>query len=112
LPAALIVTRIISKPADHIICTDLGHKAIASENALPERVSFLNAPNLKPIGHSEEHMVFATEDGNEFQVGDVLYGIPYHVCPTIALHDQPAIVENHEIVKYWETVARNRRITV
>jgi D-serine deaminase-like pyridoxal phosphate-dependent protein len=112
LPAALIVTRIISKPTDHIICTDLGHKAIASENALPERVSFLNASNLKPIGHSEEHMVFTVEGENNFQVGDVLYGIPYHVCPTIALHDQPAIVENHEIVKYWETVARNRRITV
>jgi D-serine deaminase-like pyridoxal phosphate-dependent protein len=112
LPAALVVTRIISKPADNIICTDLGHKAIASENALPERVSFLNASNLKPIGHSEEHMVFTVEGENKFQVGDVLYGIPYHVCPTIALHDHPAIVENHEIVKYWKTAARNRRITV
>jgi D-serine deaminase-like pyridoxal phosphate-dependent protein len=112
LPAALIVARIISKPAPNVVCIDLGHKAIASENILPDRVSFLNAPNLKPIGHSEEHMVLQVEDDKEFQVGDVLYGVPYHVCPTVALHDQSAIVENHLVVKYWETLSRNRRITV
>jgi D-serine deaminase-like pyridoxal phosphate-dependent protein len=112
LPAALVVTRVISKPSPNTICIDLGHKAIASENALPNRVSFLNASNLKPIGHSEEHMVLQVDDDNKFQVGDVLYGVPYHVCPTVALHDQSAIIENHNVVKYWETVARNRRITV
>jgi D-serine deaminase-like pyridoxal phosphate-dependent protein len=112
LHAALIATRVISKPAPNTICVDLGHKAIASENALPDRVSFLNAPNLKPIGHSEEHMVLKVEDDQVFQVGDVLYGIPYHVCPTVALHDQSAIVENHLVVKYWETLSRNRRITI
>jgi len=112
LPAALIVTRVVSKPSANVICVDLGHKAIASENALPDRVSFLNASHVTPIGHSEEHMVLTVDDGQEFHVGDVLYGIPYHVCPTVALHDQSAIVENHQVVKYWETLSRNRRITV
>jgi D-threonine aldolase len=112
LAAALVVTRIISKPSPNTICIDLGHKAIASENALPDRVSFLNASNLKPIGHSEEHMVLQVEDGKEYRIGDILYGLPYHVCPTVALHDHSAIVENHQVVKYWETLARNRRITV
>lgn len=112
LPAALIITRIVSKPSPRIVCVDLGHKAIASENALPDRVSFLNAPNLKAIGHSEEHLILSVEDAKEFQLGDLLYGLPYHVCPTVALHDQSAIVENHEVVKYWETTARNRRITI
>ena len=65
-----------------------------------------------PIGHSEEHMVLLVEDENNFKVGDVLYGVPYHVCPTVALYDQTAIVENHAVVKYWETLSRNRRITV
>jgi D-threonine aldolase len=112
LPAALIVTRVISKPAANVICIDLGHKAIASENPLPQRISFLNAASLNPIGHSEEHMVLTVEDGSMFHVGDVLYGVPYHVCPTVALHDQSAVVENHRIVKYWETLSRNRRITI
>jgi len=112
LPAALVVTRIISMPAPHTICIDLGHKSIASENSLPERVFFLNAPNLKPVGHSEEHMILRVEDDTRFQVGDLLYGLPYHVCPTVALHDQSAIIENHLVVKSWETLSRNRRITI
>ena len=112
IPAALVVTRVISKPAPNIICIDLGHKSIASENSLPDRVSFLNAINLRPIGHSEEHMVLQVDNGEEFQVGDILYGIPYHVCPTVALHDRSAIVENNMFVKHWETSSRNRRITV
>ncbi|HEX6222878.1 MAG TPA: D-TA family PLP-dependent enzyme [Chryseolinea sp.] len=112
LNAAVLVTRVISKPAANIICIDLGHKSIASENILSDRISFLNAGNVKPIGHSEEHMVLQVEGTNQFKVGDVLYGVPYHVCPTIALHDQTAIVEDHLLVKYWETLSRNRRITV
>jgi D-threonine aldolase len=112
LPAALVVTRVISRPAPDIICIDLGHKSIASENSLGDRIFFLNASHLKPIGHSEEHMVLQVEGEKEFKVGDILYGVPYHVCPTIALHDQTAIVENHSLVKYWETLSRNRRITV
>ena len=112
VPAALVITRIISKPSANVICVDLGHKSIASENSLAERVFFLNAKNLHPIGHSEEHMVFSADDCSKFQVGDVLYGVPYHVCPTVALHDQTAIVENNRLVKYWQTLSRNRRITV
>lgn len=112
IPAALVVTRIVSKPAPGILCVDLGHKAIASENPLSDRASFLNAPGVKPIGHSEEHMVLTTAQDNSFKVGDILYGLPYHVCPTVALHDQTSIVENHTISKQWETLSRNRRITI
>jgi D-serine deaminase-like pyridoxal phosphate-dependent protein len=112
LHAALVVTRVISKPAENVICVDLGHKAIASENPLDKRVYFLNAPELEPIGHSEEHMVFKTKPGSSYNVGDVFYGVPYHICPTIALHDRPAIVENGDVVSHWTTVSRNRTITV
>jgi D-threonine aldolase len=110
--AALVITRIISKPAENIICVDLGHKSIASENILSNRVFFLNAPDLEPIGHSEEHMVLKTKNDTEYNVGDVLYGVPYHICPTVALHDRVAAVENNKAISYWTTLARNRTITV
>jgi D-serine deaminase-like pyridoxal phosphate-dependent protein len=112
LPAALVITRVISKPSSNVVCIDLGHKSIASENALDKRVFFLNAKNMRPIGHSEEHMVFAVDDEAQFEVGDVLYGVPYHICPTIALHEKVSIVENNRLAKYWETLARNRKITI
>jgi len=109
--AALVVTRVVSKPTDDLICIDLGHKAIASENALNNRVFFLNASNLEPIGHSEEHLVLKVNGENKYSVGDVLYGVPFHVCPTVALYDTAVVIDNNEAGERWKNLSRNRRIT-
>ena len=110
--AAVVITRVISKPTEDSICIDLGHKSIASENALAQRVYFLNGTDLEPTGHSEEHMTFKTKVGNTYAVGDVLYGIPYHVCPTIALYDESNIIRNNNATEQWVNLSRNRKITV
>ncbi|MCW5910662.1 MAG: D-TA family PLP-dependent enzyme [Cyclobacteriaceae bacterium] len=109
--AALVVTRIISNPAPGIFTTDLGHKAIASENPLASRVYFLNAEGLEPIGHSEEHLVLKTSVSS-LKVGDVLYGVPHHICPTVALHETLAVVENHTVTGSWDIIARKRKISI
>ena len=110
--AALVVTRVISKPSEDLICIDLGHKSIASENPLDKRVFFLNASNLTPTGHSEEHMVLKVNGENKFNVGDVLYGVPFHVCPTVALYDSAVVIKNHQATDRWTTLARNRKIKI
>ena len=110
--AALVVTRVISKPDEKTICLDLGHKAIASENQIANRVYLLNAPDLHPIGHSEEHMVFRVEDNHSYDVGDVLYGVPYHICPTVALYEEAAVCRDHQVVESWPIVSRKRKISV
>jgi len=110
--AAILVTRVISKPDDETICIDLGHKAVASENPLNNRVYFLNAPELQPLGHSEEHLILKAQKGNSYKVGDVLYGVPFHICPTVALHENLTVVENHEVTGTWNVVARKRKISV
>jgi len=111
LHAALVITRVISKPSANTLCVDLGHKAIASENPLDKRVYFLNAPDLIPTGHSEEHLILKG-DTSHYRVGDVLYGVPYHVCPTIALHDKAVVAENGKALTSWNTLARNRVISI
>jgi D-serine deaminase-like pyridoxal phosphate-dependent protein len=108
----LLVTRIISKPDDETICIDLGHKAVASENPLDNRVHFLNAPDLVAAGHSEEHLILKAKKNNSYKVGDVLYGVPFHICPTVALHETLAVIENHKVVGSWQVAARKRKITV
>jgi D-serine deaminase-like pyridoxal phosphate-dependent protein len=108
--AALILCRVISKPTNDIICVDLGHKAIAAENSLQKRIYFLDHPHLEPIGQSEEHLTLRTTNDASFQVGDVLYGVPHHICPTVALHDRVAVVRHHVCEEYWENHARNRFI--
>ncbi|GAA4749806.1 D-TA family PLP-dependent enzyme [Flavisolibacter ginsenosidimutans] len=111
VPAALLVTRIISLPAKDKICIDLGHKSVASENALVKRVFFLNAPELQAVSHSEEHMVLAVKEGHSFKIGDVLYALPYHICPTVALYKLAVTSNKGRIEGEWEITARDRRIS-
>jgi D-serine deaminase-like pyridoxal phosphate-dependent protein len=112
LPAALVLTRIVSLPDETKLCLDLGHKSIASENSLENRVQFLNAPNLKAISHSEEHMVVEAGEGHSWKVGDILYGLPTHICPTCALYNYATTIVNGEIAETWNIIARDRKITI
>lgn len=109
--AALLMTRINSIIDEKTFCCDLGHKAVAAENPLP-RVHFLNAPNAVPKAQSEEHLSVSVDDTSIYKVGDVLYGVPVHICPTVALYAEANIVEDHSVTKQWKVIARDRKITV
>lgn len=112
LTAALVLTRVVSLPDKTRICVDLGHKSIASENVLEKRVRFLNAPELKFIGHSEEHLVLDAGAGHQYQLGDVLYGLPYHICPTVALYSGATVIVNKKVNGEWKIQARERKINI
>lgn len=109
--AATLATRIISKPGTHKLCLDLGHKAVASEMKTSP-VFFPQIPDASIEVHSEEHLVIKTNEAENWNIGDLLYGFPWHICPTVALHDQAAIVENHAITEFWTIEARNRIYTL
>jgi D-threonine aldolase len=111
LHAAVVLTRIISKPGPNRLCLDLGHKAIGSEN-LPPRVSFLNLPDARAVSHSEEHLVVESASAAELNVGDALYGIPSHVCPTVALYMEANVIRDGRSAETWRVAARDRRITI
>lgn len=110
--AAVLMTRVISKPAKGIITVDLGHKSVSAENPIQNRIRFLNLSNYEPYKHSEEHLMIKVADWDSVSVGQVLYGIPFHVCPSVALHDEAHIIENNKWGKNWEVRARKRRLTV
>jgi D-serine deaminase-like pyridoxal phosphate-dependent protein len=127
LSAALVLTRVVSKPGDHRVCVDLGHKAIASEGQHPRvlliqpetidhpaKTSVLGAPILDAtfLGHSEEHLVFESPAAATLNVGDVVYGIPWHVCPTVALYSEAVVVANGHAADVWRISARERRLTI
>jgi D-serine deaminase-like pyridoxal phosphate-dependent protein len=112
LTAGLVLTRIISLPDRNKVCMDLGYKAISSENDLAHRIHFLNAPDLKIVSQSEEHLVAEAPVGHSWQIGDLLYVLPFHICPTVALYDRALIVQNGMIADSWQIVARNRKINI
>ncbi len=111
LPAALLLTRVVSKPGGQRLCLDLGHKAVAAENPHP-RVIFPDLPDAKAVTHSEEHLVIETARAHEFAVGDCVYGIPWHICPTVALHSEAFVVQEGRAVTRWKITARARRLTI
>lgn len=111
-PAVQILTRVVSLPNATRICLDLGHKAVASENEISKRVFFPSHPSLVPVGQSEEHLVMEAGEGHGFKPGDILIGIPYHVCPTIALHETLYAIEDNQLTGEWKVLARRRRLNV
>jgi D-threonine aldolase len=111
LPAALVLTRVVAKPGANRLCLDLGHKAVAAEMPHP-RVKFLNLPDAKAVMHSEEHLVVETARADDFHVGDCLYGVPWHICPTVALHAAAQVIAGEKAVGSWKVVARDRKLNI
>lgn len=111
-PAALILTRIISIVDEQLLCLDLGHKAVASENPLQQRLLFLNIDDAILVSHSEEHLVVRVQNTAKYNIGEVWYAVPYHICPTVALHQELQVIEQGKATKEWQVVGRNRRINI
>jgi len=109
LNAAVLITRLISKPNDDIYCFDLGHKAVASEMPLP-RVELIGMEQAEHLSQSEEHLVVKYEADNDFKVGDLFYAIPYHICPTVAKYNRAYTIEKGVHTGYWDIQARDYQI--
>jgi D-serine deaminase-like pyridoxal phosphate-dependent protein len=41
-------------------------------------------------------------------IGDVLYGIPWHICPTCNLHPRAIVVDDGRATAEWAIDARQR----
>jgi D-serine deaminase-like pyridoxal phosphate-dependent protein len=111
LNAAVLMARVVSKPTPDRLCIDLGHKAVGSEMPHP-RVKLFGLEDAQPVVHSEEHLVLQTPRAAEYRVGDVIYGLPYHICPTMALHSEVWAVREGRADERWPVTARARRLTI
>jgi D-serine deaminase-like pyridoxal phosphate-dependent protein len=112
VPAALVLTRVISRPTPSTLTLDLGYKAIASDPPAGKRCILLNVPDYEPILQNEEHFVVSSPAAEKFQPGDVVYALPTHVCPTSALHKFAYVVEKGKVTGTWDIVGRDRMLTI
>ncbi len=110
-PAALLLTRVISKPTSNRLTLDLGYKAVASDPPAGKRCILLNLSEYQPVLQSEEHLVVETPETDRFSPGDALYAMPTHICPTCAMHRQAYVVSNGQVIGHWDIVARDRILT-
>ena len=109
--AALVLTRVISRPTTTRVTFDLGYKAVASDPPAGKRCILLDVQG-EHVLQNEEHLVVETPDAERFQPGDVAFALPAHVCPTSALHQLAYVIENGNVVDRWEIAARDRMLTV
>jgi len=111
LHAAVLLSRVISKPAEGIICLDLGHKSVASEMPQP-RVKIPGPGNYTIVNHNEEHMVIRTDRASKMKIGDPVYAIPFHICPTVDRFDTASVVRHGRVTEQWSIEARKKIITI
>jgi D-threonine aldolase len=111
-PAALLFTRVVSRPTEDRLTVDLGSKSVATDPPVGRRVVFPALPEAKQVAHNEEHLVLETPRANEFEPGDALFAVPRHICPTAALHKEMYVVASGKVVDCWPVTARDRRLTI
>jgi D-serine deaminase-like pyridoxal phosphate-dependent protein len=107
-PAVLVLTRVVSHPRAGIVTCDAGHKTVSADSGIPTCV-VLGHPELTPLSPSEEHMPLEVAGGAAGpQVGDALYLLPRHVCPTVNNFDDALLVRKGEIESVEKVSARGR----
>ena len=108
-PGAAVMARVVSHPAEGYFTLDAGYKAISAEQIVPGVL--LGVPPAKAAFQSEEHWTFVMEEGCEAErpaVGEVLYILPWHICPTTAMYDSVFVVSGGRLTDVWEVTARDR----
>jgi len=106
LHAAVLAGRVISKPGKQL-CLDLGYKSLASEMPHP-RLHFLGLDVERVSNHSEEHLVIECKQSVQYAPGELVYALPTHICPTMALHEEVYVVQDQQIITTWKVRARKR----
>lgn len=111
-PAAVLVTRVVSRPTANRVTLDLGNKAVAADPLLEKRVTLLDFPEYKTVGHNEEHLIVETAGASAYTPGDVVFALPGHICPTVALHKEALVAEGGRVVGRWTVASRDRVLSV
>ncbi len=107
-PAVLVVARVVSHPTPHVFTCDAGHKAVSADAGVPT-CTVLGRPELRPLGPSEEHLPIEVPAGAaKPAIGDFLYLLPRHVCPTVNLFDDALLVAGGAIQRIERVTARGR----
>jgi D-serine deaminase-like pyridoxal phosphate-dependent protein len=97
LPAAVVLSRVVSHPDDDIVTCDAGSKSIAAEAGDP-CAFVLGHPELEALTPSEEHLPLRVHEGRRPERGSTLLLVPMHVCPTVNLAEEALLIDEGRLV--------------
>ncbi len=106
-PAALVLSRVSSRPHEGIITCDAGHKSVSADAGVPTCI-VVGHPGMTPLSPSEEHLPVRTTNGRKVDVGELLYLLPRHICPTVNNFDSALLVSGGRLAAVERITARGR----
>jgi len=104
-PAAVVVSTVVSHPKPNYLTCDAGHKSVSADAGIPT-CEVAGKPGLRPLKPSEEHLPIEVLNGDRPAIGETLYLIPRHVCPTVNNFDDALIVVGNRIEAIERVTAR------
>lgn len=111
-PAALIATRVVSRPRPGRVTCDAGSKGVSAEAGSPVAV-VIGWPRLRAASPSEEHLPLDATAAAPDELppkGALVWLVPRHVCTTVNLYDEAVLVEDGRIVGIAAITARGHRL--
>jgi D-serine deaminase-like pyridoxal phosphate-dependent protein len=107
-PAALVLSTVVSHPAPGRFTCDAGHKTVSADSGIPT-CAVIAHPEFLPSKPSEEHLPVDVLDESSMPVlGEALYLVPRHICPTVNNFDHALLVIGGKISGIERVTARGR----
>ena len=104
--AAVVMTSVVSHPAPGVFTCDAGHKAVSADAGFPT-CAVLGHPEYQPLAPSEEHLPIQVANGASLpDIGELLFLVPRHVCPTVNNFSDAVIVSGGRAVAIESVTAR------
>ncbi len=105
-PAAVVMAAVISRPTPTRVTADGGHKAVSADAGVPT-CAVIGHGAWMPAGPSEEHLPIDLPAGEKLpEIGENVYLVPRHVCPTVNLHDYALLVVDGQVTGMERIAAR------
>jgi D-serine deaminase-like pyridoxal phosphate-dependent protein len=109
--AARVLATVCSHPAPDRAILDAGSKTFSSDKnpGFPGHGYIVGHPTSRIDRLSEEHGVIEiAPDDPGFTIGQRVEVIPMHICPSINLMDELAIVRDGHVIDRWKVAARGK----
>jgi D-serine deaminase-like pyridoxal phosphate-dependent protein len=111
VPAALVLSTVVSRPLANRVTCDAGHKAVSADAGIPT-CEVVGRPELVGLKPSEEHLPLEVSGSILPVRGELLYLLPTHVCPTVNNFDRAMIIRDGKVESIEPVSARGREIFV
>lgn len=103
-PAVLVLASVVSHPKPTVATCDGGHKSVSADEGVPT-CAVIGRSDSTPLRPSEEHLPIEFA-GALPAIGEVLYLVPRHVCPTVNNFDYALMVRDGKVVAVEPVTAR------